>query len=509
MSITAQELVKQYKLRLTPAMENDLLSEESRLKKELEAVPFNSEEALYKSILQMIIVFYEENTLEENRYLLQDHELIKQLSALMWDDIQIKLIPFLIQKNFTLSEIKELLFDDAYYRSLHVLVDFGLTQDIPELLAHQEKREQLKFINTLANDHCRKLCLIFWVKGSLSIKEIQDIVNATSHYPMLAETLIALDKTKTISIKQLKKLALDPKKHQQESILYHYSEQFKAYNLRKSDLSQLNLDDLDALGKSFKVLKEAGIANDYAYRLVLKNNKTGQLLRLFLPGLAKIESLSHRKALIELLYIGAQKGVVTQGKALLQIKDSNLLALSRALRERFICVQQMQDLGFKKEIIAFTGEENNINSSRFRHVIMRVEEKCKDIHERLRKSSLDKDKVGNWQRADEKYRQTLYSIAYDGITKSGVDLHIKMKSAEKEILSIVDPEIKSIIHKVLVVIANIIITALTLGFANDLKESATGNYWFFNQSPSGEVIRALNKEVLTTIDSPELITILP
>lgn len=139
MSITAQELVKQYKLRLTPAMENDLLSEESRLKKELEAVPFNSEETLYKSILQMIIVFYEENTLEENRDLLQDHELIKQLSALMWDDIQIKLIPFLIQKNFTLSEIKELLFDEAYYRSLHVLVDFSLTQDIPELLAHQEK----------------------------------------------------------------------------------------------------------------------------------------------------------------------------------------------------------------------------------------------------------------------------------------------------------------------------------------------------------------------------------
>ncbi|HAT8118255.1 TPA: hypothetical protein JA334_11225, partial [Legionella pneumophila] len=303
--------------------------------------------------------------------------------------------------------------------------------------------------------------------------------------------------------------ALDPKKHQQESILYHYSEQFKAYNLRKSDLSQLNLDDLDALGKSFKVLKEAGIANDYAYRLALKNNKTGQLLRLFLPGLAKIESLSHRKALIDLLYIGAQKGVVTQGKALLQIKDTNLLALARRLRERFICVQQMQDLGFKKEIIAFTGEENNVNSSRFRYVIMRVEEKCKDIHERLRKSSLDKDKVGNWQRADEKYRQTLYSIAYDGITKSGVDLHIKMKSAEKEILSIVDPEIKSIIHKVLVVIANIIITALTLGFANDLKESATGNYWFFNQSPSGEVIRALNKEVLTAIDSPELITISP
>ncbi|HAT9816946.1 TPA: hypothetical protein JBD68_11950, partial [Legionella pneumophila subsp. pneumophila] len=134
MSITAQELVKQYKLRLTPAMENDLLSEESRLKKELEAVPFNSEETLYKSILQMIIVFYEENTLEENRDLLQDHELIKQLSALMWDDIQIKLIPFLIQKNFTLSEIKELLFDEAYYRSLHVLVDFSLTQDIPELL---------------------------------------------------------------------------------------------------------------------------------------------------------------------------------------------------------------------------------------------------------------------------------------------------------------------------------------------------------------------------------------
>ncbi|KGP63759.1 hypothetical protein EP47_05925 [Legionella norrlandica] len=507
MSTKAQELVKQYKLRLTPKMEKELLSVNSGLRKEIESVPFNSDDRLYKSVLQMIIVFYEENTLEKNRHLLQDYELIRQLSALIWDDIQIKLIPFLIQKNFSINKIKELLFEEVCYRSLYVLVEFGLTQDIQQLLADQEKREQLNFINKLTDENCRKLCLIFWVKSHLSIEEIQDVVKASKQYPMLAETLIALDKTKTISIKQLKKLALDPKEHQQESILYHYSKQCKVYGLHKSDLSKLDLEDLSALGNSFKVLNEAGITSGYAYRWAIKNNKKGQLLRLFLPGLAKIEDLPHRKALINLLCIGVQKGVVTQGKALLQITDPDLLTLARKLHERFICVQQMQDLRFKKEIISFASEENDVRASRFRYVIMKVEEKCKDIHERLLKSAVDSDKVGNWQNADEKYRQTLYSIAYDGITKSGIDLHLKMKSAEKEILSIVDPEIKSLLHKALIVIANIVITALTLGFANDLKERQTGNYWFFNQTRSGEVIRALNKEVLTVIDSSDLMTL--
>lgn len=506
MSNTAQELVKQYKLRLSSAMEKDLLSEKSGLKKELEKVPFSSEERLYKSILQMVIVFYEENTLDQNRHLLQEHELIRQLSTLMWDDTQIKLIPFLIQNRFSINQIKELLFQESYYRSIFNLVEFGFTQDVPELLADQEKKEQLKFINNLTDDNCRKLCLIFWLKGNLSIKEIQEVVKASNEYPLLAETLIALDKTKTISIKQLKKLALDPQKHQQESILYHYATQFQTYGLRKSELSKLNLDDLSALSRSFKLLKGTGITSDAAYRLVLKNNEKGQLLRLLLPQLAKIESRSHREVLINLLYTGVQKGVVTQGKALLQITDPDLLVLAKKLRERFICVQQLQDLGFRKDIISFAGEENNVGASRFRYVIMRVEEKCKDIHEKLLKSSIDRDKVGNWQNADEKYRQTLYSIAYDGITKAGVDLHLKMKNAEKEILRIVDPEVKSLIHKVLVVIANIVITALTLGFANNLKESETGNYWFFNQTRSGEVVRALNKEVLTIIDSPDPMT---
>ncbi|MCL5272351.1 MAG: hypothetical protein M1486_03405, partial [Gammaproteobacteria bacterium] len=79
----------------------------------------------------------------------------------------------------------------------------------------------------------------------------------------------------------------------------------------------------------------------------------------------------------------------------------------------------------------------------------------------------------------------------------------KINQAEAKILNIVDPEIKSWFQKILIVIANILITTLTLGIANDIKERETRNYWFFNQTRSGEDLRALNQDVKTLIDCPD------
>lgn len=495
------DLVIRYKLRLSPAMLKDYVSKDSALKREIERIQLGKDERLNRNRLQMLVVLYEEGILEEQRALLEHYQLIRVLSGLMWDDTQIKLIPFMVQRGYDLNLIQSILIRESYYHCIYLLKELGLTEDIPLFFDNLEKREQFNFIDGLSDKSIKKLCLVFWAKGNLSLAEMKQIVNAALHYPMLAETLLALDKTHTITIQNLQKLALSPKEHQQKSILHHFNEEFRNYRLNKSDLMQLDVADLTALTHSFRILKEAGITAPDAYRLVLKKNSPGQLARLFLPELDRISDNAQRKALIKLLYVGIQKGVMIQGKELLEITDKDLSAHARHLRERFICVKQMQDLGFNKEIINFTANINNPRAKRFREVIMRVEEKCKGVHERLRKSPADRDKVGRWQRADDEYRKTLYSIAYDGIMQRSENLHARMKQAEQKILDIVDPEITSWLQKILIVIANIVITACTLGWANDIKEKNTGNYWFFTQTRSGEELRALDKEVFDLIGS--------
>jgi hypothetical protein len=498
------EFAIKYDLMISQDTIYDMFNKDFGLEQEFANIELGDDERFNKNLLQMIIVFYEENTLEQNRDLINNHEFIKTMGALMWDPAQIKLMPLLLNKHYSLDLMQLILSKEAYYRSFNTLVQLGLTEDVPELFQNPDKLSQLIYINGLADEQCRKLCLIFWVKGALTLTQLKKIVDATEIYPMLAETLVALDQSKSIiSINELKKHALNPLIHMQKSILHHHGFQFEQYGLKKSDLTKLNLDELDELDRSFSVLKQSGVVSPDAYRLVLKKNEQGQLLRLFLPELSEINDIAQTSVLIKLLYKGVQKGVVSQGKALLEITDKNLSATALELRKRFICVKQMQALGFNQEVIAFAGKKDSLGATRFRHVIFKVEEQCKGVHERLRKSSTDRERVSQWQKADDEYRRSLYSIAYEGITQSTVDLSFKINQAEAKILNIVDPEIKSWLHKILVVIANILITTLTFGIVNDIKERQTGNYWFFNQTASGEELRALDKDVKNLIDCPD------
>lgn len=507
---TALARLKRYNLHFSLAMQDDLSQEHSKLREELERLELSNDERVNKYLLQMLIVFYEDGSLEENRVLLLDHAFIKSLISLMWDDIQIRLIPVMLNKKYNTDLMQSILAKGAYYRSYSTLIQLGLTEDIPSYFAKPEKLAQLNYIDSLTDKHKRELCLIFWSKGNLSIDELKDLVSATEKYPMLAATLVALDQNKTfIYVNKLRKIALDPCLHQRYSILHHFVKEFDKYALNKSSLAQLNVEELAELSCSLIILKQAEITSPKAYRMLLNKDNNAQLLRLFIPGLAEIDTIKHRNALINLLYLSIQNGVISTGKTLLRITDEPLAKAAEHLFTRFICVKQLQDLRCKDEheikgMLALAAQDGNENAARFRKIIMNVEAECKNVHERLRRSAHERDKVGQWQLADEEYRRTLYCLAYDGITKSGsnVDLRVKLQQAEKKILSIVDPEIRGLLHRSLVIIANLLITVLTLGLANEIKEKKTGNFWFFNQTTSGEKLRALDKDVIELIESP-------
>ncbi|HHT0594151.1 TPA: hypothetical protein ACTXXA_002499 [Legionella anisa] len=509
----ALDLLFQYKildeLPLSVSLLKELLSESSPLRKEIQVIQstFTDDERINKSLLKILIVFYEKGILEQNRKLLTSLELIRKFSGYMKDETQIKLIPFLIQQSYPDDLIQVILSEEAYYRAIDRLVELEptLTEDVPKFFKEsQSKRDELKLIFSIPDEDCRRLCLIFWVKGSLSEDGYQQIIAATRKFPLLASSLVALDQTKTVTIEELEKLALNPHQHLQKSIAYHFAKEFQELHDVTSRLRKLTLDELKAASTALLLLKKSGItAPLQRYHLVLEKNNKGQALRLLLPQLANVEDKT-RTLLMEVLYSGVVHGIQTQGNKVLAIKDPAQLDFAKSLRERFICVRQMQDLKLRKELIELAAQDVGKEAARFRQVILRVEAQCKKIHERLSGATSSNDMHLKWKGAEEAYRKTLYNLSYDALMNSYADVRPTLKDAEKEVLKILDPKIESdlyrFLYNALVVIANIITCALFLGGANGYKYYKTGNFWFFNQTPSGEEIRKLDKEVLNLIN---------
>jgi len=497
------DLLDQYGLKLSPAMLMDCLSPQSNLRKEIETIHLSDDDSINKNLLQMVILFYEEKLLAQNRNFLQRHVYAETLNGSLWNDAQIKLMPFLLESEYNLECFNLALSEEVYYSSIQLLIELGYTVDIPDFLADREKQEQLRYIHRLEDINARKLCLIFWAKSEITPKDYKKIVNAMNNYPLLAETLVAFDQTEIIPVTTLKEFALDPRQHQPLSLLHHFATEFDKAGLKHADLKHLDVKELAELIRSFSILKGAGITGGDEYVLALRNNKQGDLLRLFLPRLNKINNLTHQKELINILYTGVKYGPIRQGKVIREIADKELAGLATNLHERFICAKQLQDLNFKKEAVALAAEDWGIKGGRFRKIIMRVEEQCKIVQKKLRESFADRDKVGKWQHVDKDYRRTLYSIAFDGITKKNIDIRSRIKQAEQAVLAVVDPEITSWIYNTLIVIANILITVITAGVANYFHERESGNFWFFNQTQLGEQLRAMDKEIIEVIDSPE------
>ncbi|MGL5741143.1 MAG: hypothetical protein ACRCXC_00615 [Legionella sp.] len=494
------------------ALLKDLLSEPSQVRKEIESFKLTADPVINKNLIKITIKLYESGLLATNRKLLDDLDFVKKFGGSMWDGIQISLIPFLREKKYDEDLIHLILSEPAYFCAVNQLVQLekALTQDIPEFFKDPMKLAILKVIHQLPNEDCKKTCLIFWIKSSLTEDGYKPIIETTERYPLLASTLVALDQTKNIiDIDELRALVSNPQHHLQESIIYHFNEKLTPFNNVRTGLRKLNVPELDAASVSLSLLKKSNVTEPRQYYLVLDKGQQGQALRLFLPQLAK-ESSENRKVLLEVLYAGVQNGIQTQGNKVLAITNPEQLALAKKLRERFMCVTQLQGLDSKKdmkEMVELAALEESAEAERFRQVILRVEAQFKIISERLSGSISYRKMSLKWNANEARYRKRLYKIAFDGFMEPETDVRGRLLDAEKSILLIVDPEIDSKLYKfiynTLVAIANIIISLCSFGLANVFKYRNTGNPWFFNQTRSGEEIRALDKELFALIETED------
>lgn len=449
----------------------------------------------------MTVHFHEAQVLKEYRAVLQEQLFKKVRAGQFFDEQQIQVTPFIIKKKYTVELLQHILSKEAYYNAVAELITLGLTQDIPEFFANAEKLKELELIHSVKDKSVIQICLIFWVKGTLSTQEYTDLIQAAQRYPLLAETLIALDKTGEFSIESLKTCAFNPRKQLRHSVIHHFGSEF---SMKQETLSSLDTRELERLSQALTILKsKVKVTQDLA-ELAARNNQQGYLLRLFLPSFARVTNKEHRDFLIDLLYEGVQKGPITLGKRVVDIKEEPLRIEALKLQERLLCARQVQNLEFPNEHISFAAADNE-DANKWRYVILKVEAQCKAIHERLLRANKSEAQKIAWQGVDKKYRQALYQIAYQSIENPAFDFKTHLNKEQEKVLAIVDPKITSWIYNALVVIANIFITALTLALANEYKYRKTGNFWFFNQTTSGEEVRALGKDLterFTQLASP-------
>lgn len=640
---------------LSFAMLRECLSENSELCKELALVSLLGDRSVVSRVLQMTMVYYEAEMLDANRDLLKDREFIKAYRGFMLDSTRIKLISFMYKNRAAYNDqlMTTILGEEAYYSAVSHLVEMGYIEDIPAFFQDQDKLKELKKIHEFKNADAQKLCLVFWIKGSLTQEGYSQIAAAAEQYPLMASTLVARDKTGIIrtvkdhaetipkEVSGLWELALQPKKHLKKSIVHHFfPEEDEKHYVRTSGLKQLNLDELDSACKALSILADLKLALEEneldsvsmaidtlvafqleldgktitypkaftalsdlkkelhqrklefarnphdalvhlktklspnklgaifkrldellkdtthglgkknmesatkaltaltdlkvedrtRFRLVINKDKKGQALRLLLPQLADVADTAKRQELIKVLYASVNLDIPVQGQALEAIKDPEQLALAKKLQERFICVNQLQDLKAKTEAIVlhelteeeqavvsrnlkaeeqaiiFAAERDNKMAARFRQIIVRVEKQCGAVSERVSASgSLSMKR--NWEAAESNYRSELYRIAYHVLTSPAADMSAnfsaakkKIREEEKKLLLIVDPKINSTLHKALLVIADVLIALLSLGIANLIKKQQTGNSLFFNQTRSGEDVRALGQKVKGLIE---------
>lgn len=469
----------------------------------LKDLNFTDNILINKALLSMIDVYYEAKTLKENQNLLEDINYIKCFCSFMWNKEQILLLSFFYSNHYDHQFIYSVLSYDYYVSTVYQLMNMGLMQDVPKLFQNSDKLKQLKYIYGLTEVDTIKLCLIFWVKGALSLDDYQSVVSATAIYPLMAATLNELDKKKFVSVDVLKQLALNPFCHLRKSIKHHFfsapNEQFfiDAYF---SGLDKSHEAELKATSQALTVLKNSGITEPVAYRAVINNKPSAKVLRIFLPQLADLNNVDKRKILIRTLYPSSTFSSDTQ------IENRPFQDEINTLHKRFLCVNHLQALDFSHEILKWVAEENNEKAKNFRQIVSRVEAHEDVINSHLSGSKSSRLMYQKWEEKKLPYRKELYMIAYEALMNVKDNAHVvldeakqKIREAEKNILNIMAPPKKSALHQALIIMTNLLITLLTLGIANLVKLHKTHNPWFFTQSKLSDELHALTNDLIASV----------
>lgn len=491
------DCLTKYNLPLPSKLLMECLSKSSALGRELESLKLTYSQEINACLLRITLHCYEQGILNDYRDVVQAQLIDKARVGTIFNDEQIQLAIMLIQKKYPSGLMQQILGQHAYYTAVKELINLELTEDIPTFFANPVKLAELALFDTVAESDLKQLCLIFWVKGRLHESEYKAIIKAGETYHLLANTLIALDKSGEVSINELKTLALNPQKHLQQSIIHHFAQD---YPVNKVVLDKLSVRELTRLNEAFVVLKGRTAVEPVVFDEAARDNGQAELLRLLLPTLSTIYKQAYQDQLIDLLYVGIQTGSITLDKQIAKLEDPKLKALAMDLRNRVLCAKQMQKLDLGDELISMAAAPYGDEAMRFRKVILRVEEACKKINTHLDVKANEKQRK-NWQDAELGYRKSLYMLVYKVIKDPSYVYAPDLEATQRAMLQNVEPEVKSWLQKILNVVANAFLYAL--GLASHAYEKKPNIAWFVNRTDSGDDLRHLDKDIQEPLRRPK------
>lgn len=484
--------IYQHKIELSTEMRMDYLFVANGLRQHLEQLVTQDPEK-DKKLIPIVVALYEQKLLTESNKNFVKQQVIPQIH--LFEQKQIALTPFLIQKNYPSDLFHLILSKPEYYNAVAFLKQYavGLTQNVALYFADQDKLAQLDYIAQLSCEQQRKVCYLFWAKSTKTLDEIKKLVGEMNSYSPLPQIILKLDKS-SMFMDELYELALDSKARTIQSISNLAVDVFKDQQFDSKDLNDLDLEALTRLEQCMHVLNNNRIPSiSTLYKKVLDADRSGQLLRAFLPDVQK-QNPTTQRTLVECLFkhlagvgVGASQG--TQSPVIEQFN------------EVFTCVSQLQRLGFAEAELRFTAQSQDLKAHCFRRIILEAENTLKKIQVQFHTSSTS---LGGWPAAEKEYRSKLYHLVYEELHNPTTDRQARIDAIQKDVLDLIDPQDRSWVHKALIGLANFIITVLSLGIAPLVKYAQTGSPWFFKHTASGEELHRFTESVTAEIDEVNL-----
>jgi len=489
-----------YGINISSGLFAECLNGSAGLKEAMGIIPFGADEQVNKNSLEVIISCYENGRLIPfpKHYLM--NKILPQIKGhanrhpFLWNETQIKLIPYLIESRW--FDLATKVLGKKYYQVVYHLFQMGLSEKLPQFFKLKEKRTRLDSIAELNRDDIQKASLIFWIESDLSEEEFTHLVHEMKRYPLLASTLCSLFKTNEYTIPALMQIAKDPQLHLAKSVAVHCRKLENVASLVK----KLNLEELHLLIESLQVINQLDISESI-YQLIGRKDSNGRIARLILPSLSNIENLQHQETLVNILYTELTPGISKLNQEIEVLTDEWLRNQAKELKNRIICAQQVQNLKCEPALVSLAAADT-LKARRFREVMFGVGEKTKAIQAKL--SQKDRIAYGRWQEKEQGYLKKLYEIAWEAITTNNFNprLHNDLENAKKDILAIVDPQENTSLKLALLIISNLVISLCTLFIANAVNKKCTGSYTFFTQSRYERLVISSHKNMEDQLKKP-------
>ncbi|STX52221.1 Uncharacterised protein [Legionella busanensis] len=152
-------------------------------------------------------------------------------------------------------------------------------------------------------------------------------------------------------------------------------------------------------------------------------------------------------------------------------------------------------------------EEDKNQAFKLRKSIRLIEESCHNIRTRLQKEAPSSNKLSQFIAEEQKYRQQLYTLAFDAITTKMRPQKFaeRIKASSKEMLEVVDEDRHPWCRGALFALANLLGSCLLM-IPNIVKGvtskiSGAKALFFYSTTQSGKEIRELNNDLTDTLST--------